>query len=92
MHDTLIDGFHAILDKEALGWAVLDCKSELLVTATIAAAINRKAGQRMAHIEFARSDLVILSNPLPAVARRNLGYRATPQIRMTLRGEGRALL
>jgi hypothetical protein len=65
-HARLLDGFQSIQDKNALAWAVLDHKSELFLCAAVATAINRRAGHRLAHIEFLRADLVLLRAPLQA--------------------------
>ena len=72
-HKILIEGFHAIVDKNGLGWAVLDSKSEQLVTSAIATSINRKLGRRIAHVEFStRIDLAILQTPIRHRERRCL--------------------
>jgi hypothetical protein len=64
-HGILIDGFRSVVDKNGLGWAVLDSKSEQLVTSAIATSINRKLGRRIAHTEFPpRIDLAILTSPI----------------------------
>lgn len=82
MHTTLLSGFRDIQDKEALAWSLLDSKSEGIITAAIAAAINRAAGMRVAHIEFPpRHDLVILNSPLPHRPKRHLDA-AQASIRM----------
>jgi hypothetical protein len=61
IHTTLIEGFRSIEDKNGLGWAVLDTKSETLLCVSVAVAINRRAGKRIAHVEYPpRIDLVIL--------------------------------
>lgn len=75
-HKILIEGFHAIIDKNGLGWAVLDSKSEQLVTSAIATSINRKLGRRIAHVEFStRIDLAILQSPIRHRERRCLDPR-----------------
>ena len=72
-HRTLIDGFHSVVDKNGLGWAILDSKSEQLVISSIATAINRTTGRRIAHTEFAnRIDLAILRAPIQRRDRRCL--------------------
>jgi hypothetical protein len=76
-HKILIEGFHAIVDKNGLGWAMLDSKSEKLVTSAIATSINRKLGIRIAHVEFAtRIDLAILQSPIRHRERRSLDIAA----------------
>lgn len=75
-HERLVSGFHDIQDKNALAWSVLDHKSEQFVTAAIATAINRKAGLRIAHIEFDRVDLVILTERIKPRLGRHLDWPA----------------
>ena len=66
LHKALVEGFHGIVDKNGLGWSVLDSKSEQVVCFAIAAAINRNVGRRIAHVEFdKRIDLAILRAPIP---------------------------
>jgi hypothetical protein len=64
-HATLIEGFRAISDKNALAWTVLDSKGERFIVAAVATSINRRARRRIAHIEFSkRLDLVVLHDPI----------------------------
>lgn len=73
LHRTLVEGFHSIHDKNALAWAILDTKSETLLCATLALAINRRAGKRIAHVEYPpRIDLVILKDRQPSRPARHL--------------------
>lgn len=73
MHTKLIEGWRSISDKNALGWAVLDTKSETLLCATLAVSINRYAGKRIAHVEYPpRLDLVILKDRQPSRPRKHL--------------------
>ena len=74
-HRMLIDGFHAIHDKNGLGWAALDTKFERFALAAIAAAMNRTSG-RVAHVELLRMDLVLLHAPLPSRPDRHLDAKS----------------
>jgi hypothetical protein len=71
-HRILIDAFHSIQDKNALGWVALDTKFERFALAAIATEIKRQEG-RVAHVEFPpRMDLVILDTRLPSQDHRCL--------------------
>ena len=59
-HSDLASAFARIEDKNALAWAVLDSKSEKVVTSAIALAANRRAGRRVAVPELKHMDLVFL--------------------------------
>jgi hypothetical protein len=60
-HNTVLDAFRSIDDKNALAWSVLDTKSELFVSAAIALSANRRARRRIAHVEYPpRVDLVLV--------------------------------
>ncbi len=64
-HSIVREAFANIPDKEALGWAVLDSKSETAVTLAIATTANRQAGRRVAHVEYRRVDLVLVKEGIP---------------------------
>jgi hypothetical protein len=64
-HSIVREAFASIQDKEALGWAILDSKSETTVTLAIATAANRRAGRRVAHVEYRRVDLVLVGDGIP---------------------------
>lgn len=77
MHTKLIEGWRSIDDKNALGWAVLDTKSETLLCAMLAVSINRRAGKRIAHVEYPlRIDLVILKDRQLSRPRKCLANQA----------------
>jgi hypothetical protein len=78
MHAKLIEGWRSITDKNALGWAVLDTKSETLLCTMLAVSINRCAGTRIAHVEYPpkRTDLVILKDRQVSRPRRCLANQA----------------
>ncbi|HSK01341.1 MAG TPA: hypothetical protein VK932_08875 [Kofleriaceae bacterium] len=101
-HDVLIDAFRSISGESAnaLGWVCLDTKFERFMTAAISTAINRRAGKRLAHVEFssgkkqaldgckeARLDLVILEERIPSRQGRSLDASAA---RIRMRYEAKA--
>lgn len=65
-HRLVVEAFSSIHDKEALAWSVLDTKSENAVTRAIAVSANRRAGIRVAHVEYPpRLDLALIEKGVP---------------------------
>ena len=65
--NRIIRAFRDISDKNALAWSVLNEKSERAVTSAICLAANRRAGRRVAWVEFKRMDLVVVDAREPRV-------------------------
>lgn len=60
-HAQVVGAFQNIEDKNALGWSILDTKSEATLVRAVALSANRIARTRVAYVEFPpRVDLVFV--------------------------------
>ncbi len=89
-HRALIRAFRSIQDKEALAWAILDGKSESIVSNAISASANRGVKARLAHSEYSkgRVDLVLLKSGKPSMLyEAKAGYTTDFQPKRIGRGD-----
>ena len=76
-HARLATAFAGIEGKHALAWAVLDGKSEKVVSSAIALAANRRDDRRVALAELKHMDLVFLRDGIADItARIDAAYQA----------------